>query len=114
MGVPYVDDLNSPLHPPYGCAKMHYSIDDRGERTSTFSAFLPYPIVKARKDSLHICISTRVQRIVFQAKPDGSTAIEGIYLHHANNSGQSRFIKARKEIILCTGAISSPQILMLR
>ena len=113
MGVPYVEDLNSPLHPPHGCAKMHYSIDDKGERASTFAAFLPQSVAESRKESLHICTSARVERIVFQAKA-GRTVADGVYIQNANNPGQSRFIKVRREIVLSAGTISSPQILLLR
>ncbi|KAK7691578.1 hypothetical protein QCA50_004977 [Cerrena zonata] len=113
MGVPYVEDLNSPLHPPHGCAKMHFIIDDQGKRSSTFTAFLSRDVAESRKDYLHICTFAQVQKIVTN-KVSGEIVAEGVSVQAANGSGPSRFIRARREVILCSGAISSPHILLLR
>ncbi|KAL6304531.1 GMC oxidoreductase [Sparassis latifolia] len=78
LGVPYVDDLNSPLHPSHGCAKMHYTIDGAGRRSSTHSAFLPNEVANARKQHLHVCANALVTKIDVQKGEDGALRAEGV------------------------------------
>ena len=112
MRVPYVEDLNSPLHPSHGCAKMHFNIDSRGYRSSTYSAFLPKELVYKRKSHLHVCVRTVVCKIETETAGDGLKTAVGVYVQAANSP--RRFVHARKEVILSSGPISSPQVLMLR
>ncbi|KAH7917272.1 alcohol oxidase [Leucogyrophana mollusca] len=111
LGVPYVDDLNLPLNPSHGCTKMHYTIDSSGRRSSTLTAFLPAELMKARKQHLHLCTGAIVQQVEITNKTGGASA-EGIWLQ-SEKSLSSRFVRARREVILTAGPISSPQILML-
>ncbi|KAF8993390.1 GMC oxidoreductase [Cyathus striatus] len=115
LGIPYVDDLNSPLHPPQGCAKMHYNIDSRGYRSSTFTAFLPPNFVNKYKERLHLCTYTAVSEIKFM-EHEGKIEAQGVNLlstkEGSDAGGPVRYVKARREIIVSAGAISSPQILM--
>ncbi|KAH9928845.1 GMC oxidoreductase [Fomitopsis serialis] len=113
MGIPYVDDLNSPLHSSFGCAKMHYSLDRWGRRSSAFSAFLPAQLVKERRRRLHICVRTLVLKIDIHETSSGVLKAGGVFLQSLGEKFPSRYIGVRREVILCAGALSSPQILML-
>ncbi|KAF8997385.1 GMC oxidoreductase, partial [Cyathus striatus] len=113
LGIPYVNDLNSPHHPPQVCAKMHYNIDSRGYRSSTFTAFLPPSFVNKHKHRLHICTHTATSEIKFKSY-EGDISAQGVTLVSAIAPERStRYVTAKREIILCAGALGSPQILML-
>lgn len=114
MGIPYVEDLNSPLHPSHVCAKMHFTIDSHGYRSSTYSAFLPQSLARERKDYLHVCARTVACKIEVETSPSGQRIATGVYVQSANGRSSRRFVRVRKEVILASGPISSPQLLMLR
>ena len=80
---------------------------------STFSAFLPKELVLSRKSSLKICTKTVVTRISISKTANGNRA-DGVYLQAAAGNTQEYFARARKEVIVCAGAIVSPQLLLLR
>ncbi|GJJ10620.1 hypothetical protein Clacol_004847 [Clathrus columnatus] len=115
LGLPYVEDSNSPLEPPHGCTKLHYNIDSKGRRSSTFSAFLPPELVRERQSRLHICTRTVVLRIGIIGETAASLSAEGVWIQKKDQSSlnKPRFIQAKREVILATGPIGSPQILML-
>ncbi|KAJ7642731.1 alcohol oxidase [Mycena polygramma] len=112
FGIPYVDDPNSPHQPAHGCAKIHYSIDQWGRRSSTFSAFLPRKLANSRAHRLHICPNTLVRSIELASGPKNRILkAEGVWIQAMN--GAPRLIRARKEIVLCAGPIGSPHLLLL-
>ncbi|KAJ7126374.1 GMC oxidoreductase [Mycena crocata] len=112
LGLPYIEDPNSPFQPAQGCAKLHYSIDSNGHRASTFKAFLPYELAQSRKQRLHICIDTLVRRIEL-VNNSGTVRAEGVWIQPKRAPTPSRLIRARKEVISCAGPIGSPHLLML-
>ena len=74
----------------------------RGARCSTAAAYLR----PARKRAnLNIVTGAQVTRVVF----DRSRAVGVEY----DQEGATHFIQARKEVVLCGGAVNSPQLLML-
>ncbi|KZT04394.1 GMC oxidoreductase [Laetiporus sulphureus 93-53] len=89
LGVPYVDDLNSPLHPSHGCAKMHFNIDQRGYRSSTLTAFLPQSVASQRAQRLHICTRTSVLRIDVQKGEKDVSEARGIHIQALNGRSSS-------------------------
>ncbi|KAL0564942.1 hypothetical protein V5O48_017090 [Marasmius crinis-equi] len=108
LGLPYVEDLNSPTRPAHGFSKLRFNVDAAGNRATVSSCFLPPGLVKDRKEYLHVSLQAAVHRI--EIKGDRA---EGVWVQKADGTGPTRLIKARREVILCGGAISSPQILML-
>lgn len=92
---------------------MHYTIDSRGQRSSTLTAFLPSHLVRARRKHLHICTRSMVLKIELTGAEGSPTAL-GVHLQARDGHSPSRFVRARREIIISAGPIGSPQLLMLR
>ncbi|MDB5741849.1 MAG: glucose-methanol-choline oxidoreductase [Polaromonas sp.] len=74
----------------------------RGVRKSTARAYL-HPAKHRR--NLHVYIGAHVNRIIFE----GKKAVGVSFLRN----GMTQEIRVRKEVVLCAGAIQSPQILQL-
>ena len=75
----------------------------RGSRCSTAKAFLR-PV--RNRENLHIAMNAQAMKLRFNADKR-ATGVEFM------RDGKREFIKVRREIILSTGAIGSPQLLML-
>ena len=74
----------------------------RGARWSTADAYLK-PALK--RENLTVLTEAAVTKVVF----DGNRAV-GVEFEHG---GARRIVRARREVVLCGGAINSPQLLML-
>jgi choline dehydrogenase len=74
----------------------------RGARWSTADAYLKPAL---RRQNLKLLTNATVTRVLF----DGNRAV-GIELHM---EGRREVIRARREVLLCAGAINTPQLLML-
>jgi choline dehydrogenase len=107
MGVPFVEDFNDPQQPVCSITKLRTTVTAEGKRCSTNEAFLPKKEVKNRKN-LKICLGVVVQRLDI-----GGNRAKGVFVEMEHQAGTTFYTKAR-EIILCGGAVASPQILLLR
>ncbi|WP_440997191.1 choline dehydrogenase [Arhodomonas sp. SL1] len=74
----------------------------KGRRWSTANAYLR-PVMG--RDNLTIRINALTERIELS-----NGRATGVHVHHR---GERRFIEAEREVLLCAGAINSPQLLML-
>lgn len=95
----------------------YYDVIEDGSfhRHSTDRAFLPAALAQARKARLKICTNTLVTKLA--VIPDGTNVrATGVHFEAAGTrkAGQHYFAQARREVILCAGALGSPQLLMLR
>ncbi|KAI8986143.1 alcohol oxidase [Trametes punicea] len=118
VGLPYIPDVNSPAHPPFGCARLDVTIDEHAHRHSTYHAFLPKDLAleRTRAGRLHICTNTMVEKLVTELTAEGELVVTGVVVGptvEAKQEIKSRTIKARKEVVLSAGPFASPQILML-
>ena len=100
-GYPYTDDMNG--YQQEGFGKMDSTIH-AGSRWNTSSAYLS-PI--QHRDNLRIETNVFVHKVVFEGKRAIGVQIE------RNNNGNIEVENANTEVILCGGAINSPQLLML-
>lgn len=98
-GYPWTEDYNQESQEGFGFFQMTI---ENGMRCSAAKAYLK-PILK--NADLSILTNIQVERILF----DGKKAV-GV---EATVNGKHQIIWAKKEIILCAGAIGSPQLLML-
>ncbi|KAF8585730.1 hypothetical protein K439DRAFT_1615733 [Ramaria rubella] len=113
LGFAYVDDINSPSKPSVGSFKAHYTLDSSGHRHSTFRAFLPMDLVLERKECLHICIKSIASKLLLTEQADHDLLCTGVRIQSVTNISVWHDIRVKCEIILVTGVLRMPQILML-
>lgn len=99
LGLPLSHNPNTGN--PYGAGYNPITIH-RGRRVSSSSAFLRRAL---GRQNLKVEIEALASRILFE----GRKAVGIEYLR----GGEARQVRARREIILCAGAINTPQLLQL-
>ncbi|MCM2970954.1 choline dehydrogenase [Larsenimonas suaedae] len=97
-GYPETDDLNGQQQEGFG--PMDRTTTPNGRRASTARGYLDQ--AKGR-DNLTIEVHATTDRILFEGKRAVGVAYE--------QKGDKHEVRARKEVLLCAGAIASPQIL---
>lgn len=102
IGIPIVLEQNGPN--PFGVARPHFTFMD-GRRSSTAEAYLKN--IK-RKRNLIVAKHTRATKILID--PDMLVAY-GVRV--INSKGEEVNVFARNEVIVSTGTIDSPKLLML-
>lgn len=123
LGFPFTKEANRPEGPVVGTILTERTVDLKGYRTSASDAFLPQSLVSKRKAHLKICPNVLVTKIKFEKNDsanseDCNIRARGVFLERDSVLENARpslsyYIAARKEVILCAGAIASPQLLML-
>lgn len=99
-GIPYNPDYNGPVQDGVG----HFQLTvDKGRRCSSAKAFLT-PI----RDRANLSIVTEAQVLRVVIEEGRATGVE-----IARPDGSRQILRAAREVILCAGAIGSPQLLML-
>ncbi|MDS9468735.1 GMC family oxidoreductase N-terminal domain-containing protein [Paracoccus sp. MBLB3053] len=99
-GIPYNPDYNGPVQDGVG----HFQLTvDKGRRCSAAKAFLA-PI----RDRQNLRIVTEAQALRIVIEEGRATGVE-----ISRPDGSRQVLRARREVILCAGAIGSPQLLML-
>ena len=98
-GFPRNDDFNGEQQDGVG---YHQTTTRNGRRCSTAVGYL-HPV--RHRTNLRVITGAHTRKVLF----DGRRAIGVEYRH----DGAARTVHARKEVVLCGGAIGSPQVLML-
>ncbi len=101
FGMPTVLDLNAETMEGIGGAGLPNLIVRNGRRVSMAAAYL-HPVLD--RPNLTVLLGAQVNRVNFRGKR--ATGVEILY------EGQTRTIEAGQEVILSTGAINTPKILM--
>jgi len=99
-GFPLTDDFNGREQEGLG---LYQVTQYRGERWSAARAYL-HPVMDAR-DNLHVLTKAQVLRVLFEGKR--AVGIE------MARGGQVEQLRARREVIVCAGALQSPQLLQV-
>ncbi|MEG8067610.1 choline dehydrogenase [Xanthomonas hortorum pv. gardneri] len=99
-GYPRTDDLNG--YQQEGFGPMDRTVTPQGRRASTARGYLD---MARPRDGLHIVTHATTDRILFA----GQRAIGVHYL--VGNSSEGIDARARREVLVCAGAIASPQLL---
>ncbi|KID83939.1 choline dehydrogenase [Metarhizium guizhouense ARSEF 977] len=110
LGLRSQGDLNNPTAPAMGLFTFDAAIDKHGNRISALSAYLSKVVVSQRRDRLTICTGAAASRLETNAKTGLAT---GVYIRSSKGAQEEFFVKARREIIVCSGAICTPQLLLL-
>jgi choline dehydrogenase len=99
LGYPINDDFNGAEQAGFG----FYQVTQRqGRRWSAADAFLKPAL---GRQNLHVITQAQATRLLFEGRRASGVA----YIQH----GQAREARASREVILCGGAINSPQLLLL-
>ncbi|KAI9695557.1 MAG: hypothetical protein M1820_008570 [Bogoriella megaspora] len=113
LGFGHIPDANSPEALCDGFATLDCTINENMQRMSTFDAFLSRDIALERHKHLTICTKSVVSRIEFSSEGKTSRA-EKVHFHNTDDKNKKDFsVSVRREVIVCSGAIGSPQVLML-
>jgi choline dehydrogenase len=116
FGFPDILVANDPSAPVMACTRLDATIDMDGRRCSTFEAFLPEKLARSRQN-LTICTGAIVTSLDIQFN-DGNLQAIGAFFEAdtatKNQSSTKYHVSALREIVLCCGAIVTPQVLMLR
>lgn len=100
-GAPDLDDFNGPIQEGVG----FYQVTQRdGRRCSAADAYLP-PSVRAARPNLTIRTGALVTGVLIEGGRAAGVTVR--------QQGGDETIRAEAEVILCAGAIGSPQLLML-
>ncbi|MFC3053601.1 GMC family oxidoreductase [Kordiimonas pumila] len=99
MGLPYTDDFNGPTQEGVG---WYDQTIKKGRRQSAAKAYI-HPA--ANRKNLTVITGAHVQRMLLQGRK-----VTGVEVFRNN---QTETWQAGREIILCGGAVNSPQVLQL-
>ncbi|XP_033212018.1 glucose dehydrogenase [FAD, quinone]-like [Belonocnema kinseyi] len=100
MGYPLID-YNGKEH--VGFSYIHATLKN-GERASTNRAYLH---IAKKRSNLFLTRNSMAEKIIIDPKTKRAVGVQ------FNKENVSIKVRARKEVILCAGAIGSPQLLML-
>ncbi|XP_069694676.1 glucose dehydrogenase [FAD, quinone]-like [Periplaneta americana] len=101
-GHPILEDINGPSQ--LGFAGLHATIEN-GTRWSTLKAFLN---PARNRKNLHVLKNSQVEKIVIDPITKTAKAVK-----FQTNDGKVHEVKVKKEVIVSSGTIHSPQVLML-
>ncbi|GAA99846.1 hypothetical protein E5Q_06549 [Mixia osmundae IAM 14324] len=108
VGIPEVACVNTEKGIA-GASTMQTFIDQKGQRSSTATAYLDH--ATASRSNLHIAVGQTVTRVIFDRTVTPPRAI-GVEMAASKHAPLSYRARARKEVIVCGGAIASPTLLM--
>jgi choline dehydrogenase len=103
-GIPATPDFNRGDNDGVGYFEVNQR---RGWRWNTTKAFLR-PV--RHRPNLQVATQAQVHRLLIERDGDGQLRCTGVELVQ---DGQRRTVRAAREVILCAGAIGSPQLLQL-
>lgn len=108
-GIPKVRDLNSSKG-INGASHLQTFIDSKGQRSSAAVAYLTKDV--ASRSNLKIAVGQTVTRIVFDDSGVKPRAV-GVEMASSALSLVRHLAKAKREVIICAGAVHTPHILKL-
>lgn len=112
LGIPILDDFNAgikksgKLEEGVGFLSISYNPDD-GKRSSASVAYI-HPILRGEEKRPNLTVLTEAWVSKLHVENDVATGIDVTL-----KSGQKRFLKPGKEIVLCAGAIDTPRLMLL-
>lgn len=114
VGLPVLKDVNDPKAPAMGLYNLDLAQDGQARRNTAYQAYLSKDIALKRQKHLTVCTGVIASRLEVDEKAD---IVRGVYVQPTGQSksgpNQEIYVKARREVILCAGALVTPQLLML-
>ncbi|KAL1937412.1 hypothetical protein VTO73DRAFT_13748 [Trametes versicolor] len=109
LGLPLPDDFNAP-DSSIGAGPFVAAVDEKHERSSSATAYLTPEVLK--RPNLTVAISVTTEKVLFERTPEGTPKAVGVQLS-ASRKGPRFAVGASRVVIICAGAVGSPQILQL-
>ncbi|KAK7046591.1 alcohol oxidase [Favolaschia claudopus] len=109
LGYKITTDINDPDIPVDVCATLDEAVDQKLRRVSAYNAYLPPEVAYERGQRLKICTKAVATQVEFE---DG-VAVGVVFEASGKSIPGTFYARARKEIVVCSGAIGSPQLLLL-
>ncbi|KAF2005112.1 GMC oxidoreductase [Amniculicola lignicola CBS 123094] len=115
VGLPILDDCNNPNTAPSGCFALETAIDKKGRRVSALTAYLGKSVFRERIKRLTICTGAVASRLEIDGDDRTGHVATGVHMRPsiAVPGDKSYLVKARREVIICCGAMTTPQLLLL-
>ncbi|CEO59610.1 hypothetical protein PMG11_04282 [Penicillium brasilianum] len=107
--IPVVADINTPKG-TLGSTKFQTFIDPKGQRSSLATAFLSSDVLQ--RQNLYVACYARVTRVLFDRLTTAEPTAIGVEFQ-IQRGGKHFQVHARQEVILCGGAVNTPQTLLL-
>lgn len=108
-GIPRGDYNGRDRGGAQGVASLFQTTTRAGKRSSTYQAFLEGDV--EQRPNLTIITDALATRVLMEDAANGGKLATGVEYRTA--AGETRAAYAAREVILCAGAIGSPQVLML-
>ncbi|KAK0224315.1 GMC oxidoreductase [Armillaria fumosa] len=109
MKLPFISDTSSETG-TLGSTEFLACIDQNGKRSSSATAYLT-PAVLARPN-LTVVTRVMVEKVLFDASASQKPRAIGVELSKSPDGSRFR-VRASREVLLCAGAVGTPQILLL-
>ncbi|KAI3390274.1 hypothetical protein diail_10669 [Diaporthe ilicicola] len=110
LGLRLEKDVNDPGAPAMGSFTLDTAIDKRGNRISALTAYLSEAVTSKRRDRLTVCTGATASRLEIDTR---TRLVKGVHIRSSKNPNQGFYVKARREVIVCSGAACTPQLLLL-
>ncbi|HRP29147.1 MAG TPA: GMC family oxidoreductase N-terminal domain-containing protein [Burkholderiaceae bacterium] len=108
-GIPRGDYNGRDRGGAQGVASLFQTTTRAGKRSSTYHAFLEGDV--EQRPNLTIITDALATRVLMEDAANGGKLATGV--EYRTTAGETRAAYAAREVILCAGAIGSPQVLML-
>ncbi|UKZ74513.1 hypothetical protein TrVFT333_002183 [Trichoderma virens FT-333] len=110
LGLPVHNDCNDPASSAQGYFRLDQAIDSNGRRISAYKAWLSKETAIARASHLTVCTGVAASRLEVDTK---TRKVIGVQIRRKGQADKREYyVQARREVVLCSGAIGTPQILM--
>ncbi|KAJ7821470.1 GMC oxidoreductase [Mycena olivaceomarginata] len=113
IGVPRIPKLFRDMNVdkgPAGVSNFAGSVDPHGERSSAATAYLTADVLN--RPNLTVAVNALIKRIVLEENEgENSPRATGVLISAKN--GRPFAVAARREVIVSTGAVVTPQLLMV-
>ncbi|KAL7928568.1 GMC oxidoreductase [Trichoderma chlorosporum] len=110
LGLPLHDDCNDPTASAQGYFRLDQAINSNGRRISAYQAWLNKEIAISRASHLTVCTGVTVSRLEVDTK---TRRVIGVQIRRKGQTDKREYyVQARREVVLCAGAIGTPLILM--
>jgi choline dehydrogenase-like flavoprotein len=94
-----------------GLFNLDMAIHPNGQRASAYNTYLDKKLALNRRQRLTVCTGVVVSKLDVD---EHAGLVRGVHFQSLGKDiGSTVYVRARREVIVCSGAICTPQILLL-